>query len=462
MDSRLPSDPVLPQLPQALDGSAMAPVFASLLQGPTLLACDVDRVKYRPQRDCSVTYRLCIAGRSSQTIEQLVAARFCSGGDSLRRYRQALARGALRSAAGPSVSHLTGLDMVACWLPNDAKLTAPALLADHGAMRRDVLPDVVAALTAGHGRLVDHRTRLVQIVPELRVCARVDLHLRARRDAPVSTATVYAKADLERSGTATQAAMQALYDSPARAQGRLCMAQPLRWQADTGLHWQAAVAGRALQDSGAEVAPHIAARVGGQLAALHATPVHGLEALSVATLAQQVQDSAALLARVEPAWRPQLQAVAAWLQGGLPALVGQPEATLHGDLHLNNILVDGSRLAFIDFDSVTAGPAVIELGGWVADVLHRSVLQGADTRCAAPACRAFFAAYTQAAGQPPLLGPLLAWSTVHALLCKRAYRGVANLKPGRFAAVPALLTLAEAIARRGTLEGVLAPMPEAA
>ena len=92
----------------------------------------------------------------------------------------------------------------------------------------------------------------------------------------------------------------------------------------------------------------------------------------------------------------------------------------------------------------------------------RSVLQGADTRCAAPACRAFFAAYTQAAGQPPLLGPLLAWSTVHALLCKRAYRGVANLKPGRFAAVPALLTLAEAIARRGTLEGVLAPMPEAA
>lgn len=458
IEPRLPSDPLLPLLPQALDGRTMGAVFARLLDGPTLLGCEVDRVKYRPQRNCSLTYRLRLASRSGRAFEQLVAARLCSGGDSRRRYRQALARGALRSAAGPSVSHLAEFDMVACWLPNDAQLAAPALLADAAAMRASVLPPVVAALTAGRGQLVDHRATLVQLVPELRVCARVDLRLQTRPGAPISVATVYAKSDLERSGAVTQAVMQALHDSPARTHGRLNMARPLLWQPATGLHWQAAVAGQPLRPCGAGVAPQDSARLGAQLAALHATPVHGLEGLRVAALLQQVEGSVALLAQVEPGWQPALRAVAAWLRAGAPAWAGQPQATLHGDLHLNNLLVDGPRLAFIDFDSVVAGPAVLELGGWLADVICRCVLGGSEPHHAAPACRAFIDAYAQASGGPPVSGALLAWATVHALLCRRAYRCVANLKPGRFAAVPALLAMAEAIARRGSVAAVLASL----
>lgn len=456
MAHALPADPALPHLARALDSATMGSVFAGLLAGKTLLSCAVERVKYRPQRNCSISYRLRLLDREGRRFEQLVTARVCSGGDSLRRYQQALARSALRSAAGPSLSHVAALDMVAFWLPNDAKLGATALLLDDEAMRRDVLPAVVAALTAGRDTLLHHRATLMQLVPELRLCARVDLQLRA------GTATVYAKADIERGGAATLVVMQALYDSPARVQGRLCMPQPLLWQADTGLHWQTAVAGRVLQEVHAEVAPHIAAAVATQLAALHATPVAGLPALGAATLAQQVDDSAALLARVEPAWRQRLQTLAAWLQAGVPALAEEPHVTLHGDLHLNNILVDGPRLALIDFDSVCSGPAAIELGGWIADMLYRCALQGSGPRRAAPSCRAFLASYAQAANQPLVAAPLLAWSAVHALLCKRACRCVANLKPGRYAVVPALLAMAEAIAQRGSVDAVLAQMPEIA
>ena len=85
------------------------------------------------------------------------------------------------------------------------------------------------------------------------------------------------------------------------------------------------------------------------------------------------------------------------------------------------------------------------------------------TSSAAPSCRAFLAGYAQAANQPLIAAPLLAWSVVHALLCKRAYRCVANLKPGRYAVVPALLAMAEAIAQRGSVDAVLdATMPQAA
>lgn len=456
MAHALPADPMLPHLARALDGAAMHSVFASLLTGPTLLSCDVDRVKYRPQRNCSVSYRLRLIDRDGRRFEQLVGARVCNGGDSLRRYQQALARGALRSAAGPSLSHLSALDMVAFWLPNDAKLAAPALLFDDEKMRRQVLPDVVAALAAGHGSLVNHRTTLVQFVPESRLCARVDLEMQS------GTAAVYAKTDLERSGAATLALMQALHDSPARVHGRLRLAPPLLWQADTGLHWQVSVAGRVLQEVHAEVAPHIAAAVAQQLAALHATPVAGLPALGIATLAQQVHDSGALLARAQPAWRTRLQNVVSWLQAGVPGLADEPYVTLHGDLHLNNILVDGPGLVLIDFDSACRGPAVFELGGWIADTLYRCVLQGSDPRRAAPSCRAFLAAYAQGSEQPVVAEALLAWSVVHALVCKRTYRCVVNLKPGRYAAVPALLAMAEAIAQRGSVDAVLAQIPETA
>jgi hypothetical protein len=50
---------------------------------------------------------------------------------------------------------------------------------------------------------------------------------------------------------------------------------------------------------------------------------------------------------------------------------------------------------------------------------------------------------------------LLAWSTAYNLLCQRAYRCVANLKPGRFEAVPALLALADSIASAGTVDAAM-------
>jgi aminoglycoside phosphotransferase (APT) family kinase protein len=278
---------------------------------------------------------------------------------------------------------------------------------------------------------------------------------------PASTLTVYAKTDLEHDGAATLAVMQQLYDSPARVLGRFGMAQPLLWQAEGGLHWQRALPGCALHDIARHVGSALAARVAGHLAALHATPVSGLELLSVGTLQRQARHAAAFLADVEPAWQPRLQRLVSWLQAGMAPLADEPVATLHGDLHLRNILVDGAQLAFIDFDSAIRGPAVMELGGWIADMLYRAVVEGQPRARVAASSMAFLRGYAHAGGRVPGRS-LLAWSTVHALLGTRAYRCVANLKPGRFAAVPALLALAETIVQRGGVEAVFQQLSEAA
>jgi aminoglycoside phosphotransferase len=463
MNAVLPRDACLPQLARALDAQVMAEVFAAQLGGLQVLGCEVERIKYRPARNCTVAYRLRLHDpRQGRRFEQRVAARFCTGGEAARRCVKSSARTLVASAAGPTLTHVPELDMVAHWWPNDAKLEAPQLLLDDAELRRRCLDEVVEVLTAGRWRLVDHRTTIVQAVPDLRVCARVELRLQRPCGGATRTQAVYAKADLERSGADVQTLMQALSDSEAQAAGRLHTPRPLLWQAQAGLHWQQGLPGRALEDVEPQLGPAISAHIGRRLAALHDTPVPTEATKALHTLRAQVVQAVHLLEQVQPAWQPVLHRLARRLDVGAAALAGEVAVTLHGDLHPRNILVDGAQqLAFIDLDSVCRGPAVIELGGWVADLHYRAMLAGQSAAHTTPAVDAFLAAYAQASGDPAPAA-LLAWSAAHHLLCKRAYRGVANLKPGRFEAVPRLLALADAMASAGSVQAPLLRTLEAA
>ena len=456
MNALLPHDPALPQLATALDARAMARIFGAALDGPQLLTCEIDRIKYRPQRNCSVSYRLQLRDAQRGDFEQRIAARFCSGGDAARRLHQASQRTWVASAAGPALQYAAELDMLAFWLPNDAKLEALRLLCDDAELRRRCLGEVVAALSGGRGRLVDHATTLVQVVPELRACARVELRVQHAPGTAVRTHTLYAKASLERPGATTHAVMQALSDSPAQAAGRLRTARSLLWQPSAGLHWQEALPGRPLLEADPAVGAASSARVGRQLAALHLTPVpRAAPAIDATSLMAQAARAADLLGGIEPQWRPRLARLSTRLAAGAAALDGAGPATLHGDLHPHNILVDsdasGTRHAFIDLDDIHRGPAAIELGAWIADAHYRALHGGVAPAQVASACNAFLAAYAQGTGRR-IDAAALAWSAAHHLLCQRAYRGVANLKPGRFAAVPALLALADRIAQAGTID----------
>jgi aminoglycoside phosphotransferase (APT) family kinase protein len=449
--SAVPHDPLLPHLAMALDGVAMAGLFARELAASSHLhvqACRVDRIKYRPRRNCSVSYLLLLRDeQTGDTFEQRLAARWCSGGDAARRHEKAVAGATYASAAGPALTFVPSLDLFASWLPNDPKLHALRELNDDARLRRCWLPEVVTALTNGRGQLIDHDSTLVQWVPEHRACARVGLRL-----GPGAAHTLYAKADAGQRGAVTHAVMLALQRSPAQASGALRTPRPVLWQPAAGLHWQQAESGAPLLDANPQVGVAHAAQAGELLAALHATPVPSPRTVTLAELRQQPHDVAEMLCLVEPGWRPLLDRLLHALDLAADTLPAQPTVTLHGDLHPRNLLLgDDGRLSLIDLDDVHQGPAVIELGSWVADGLYRAVIENQAPRSVAPGWRAFLGAYRDAGGALPD-EPLLAWSTAHQLLCQRAYRCVANLKAGRFAAVPALLALAGTIARARSLD----------
>jgi thiamine kinase-like enzyme len=416
-------------------------------------------------------------------FDQHVAARFCSGGASAQRQAQAAACVWVASPAGPAWQHAPDLDMFAHWLPNDAKLNATQLLCDDTELRERALPDVVRALVGDTARLLSHQCELVQLVPELRACARVTLQLQHRLGGDSTTHTLFAKADRARDGAQSHAAMLALHRSPAQSGGHLRTPRPLLWQPSTGLHWQWALPGMTLEaqldaqtnaKSNAQKQPlistEVAGNVGRHLAALHGTALlGGVPVVTLASLQASINKACDVLGLLDAAWRAPLQRLQAALTSQLQqqghALMQHTVATLHGDLHPGNILVHAGHLAFIDLDDLRSGPAVFELGAWVAYTLSRAVLRGAALQPAAPPCHAFLAAYAQARGQTrdqAADATWLAWSTAHHLLCRRACGGLATLKPGRYAAVPRLLALADAISQAQHIDVAFAPLLAAA
>jgi len=444
------TDPALPHLATAFDEAAMAALFGELLAaqgGAPLQACRIDRIKYRPRRNLSVSYRLEVRdARSGRAFEQLVSTRWCTGGEAAQRHDKALRRAPRASAAGPALSHLPQYDCCASWLPNDPKLDALVDLLDEERLRTRWLPEVVAALTQGRGRLRAHRTTLVQWVPEHRACARVELDIE--QDGALHTHTLFAKADTEHAGATTHAVMQAL-----RSNERLRSAEPILWQPEAGLHWQQAIDGRPLAEGGSELGRDHATQVGALLAALHATPVPTPRRVTPDDLGRQRHEAAHVLGLVEPAWRPVLDRLVRALDRSAPPPSALPTATLHGDLHRVNLLVgaDGG-LALIDLDGVLQGPAVVELGSWIADSFYLAMLGGKSPGTTAPQWRTMLQAYRESGGPARAGEAQLAWACAQQLLCQRAYRCVVNQKPGRLALVPALLQLACTIASERTLE----------
>lgn len=455
---RLPFDPVLPQLRTALDAAAMRPVFAGLLseQGAALEVggCAVDRIKYHPRRNLMVSYRLQLRDAHGAPLEQLVAARFCCAGESAPRHAKNLAR-ASATGNGLRPCRNVALDMVATWWPDDVKLgRAAQWLGAPGAQHKAALGEVVAALTLGQGELVAHSVMLAQVVAEHRACARVRLTYRPRQGAATVQRTVYAKADTAHDGGVIHALIRTLSHSSATRSGALRTPEAILWQPDPGLHWVCEVPGRALLDAGSPVSLDAGAQVGALLAALHGTPVAIPRRIGVDDLRGRQRQVADTLALVEPRFGAQVQGLAARLGEGLVALADVPEVTLHGDVHPGNLLVSAGQVALIDLDGVRRGPALLDLGDWIADALYRSLLAGADMQGALTSCRAFAAAYADAA-HAPVDERRLAWSTANSLLCQRAWRAVVNLKPGRYELVEPLLRLARGIADAGSLDAAL-------
>lgn len=476
----LPHDETLPQLAVALDPLMMQVLLQGLLfaadtatKGANLVdeavqedrfqieSCAIDRVKYKAREKCVISYRLHIYDRVRQEWhEQILCARVFPAGLSLSRYRKARQEPLVQPHYGKAVMHLPELEMVIWAFPNDRKIGGIARLLASATGANSALAELVAALWGHDWRIVSQSYNLIHYVPEHTTTVRVRMQIAQSPPTTLPSTlsssttqplTFFGKAYYNEEGAESYRLMNLLWQSEDCCQGRLRIAQPLAYNAADRILWQMGLSGRTLltYELGSRPFTDLLAEAATAVATLHAAALPCTRSTHLSDWLTQLQTIEVLVRQVCPHLACALKTVVAALLQAAPQAASEPQATLHGDLHLQNFFVDetqpvGQRVALIDLDNLSTGSPWRDLGSFCAGLYYRGLVEAKPMPLLRQTVAAFCTAYADYA-KWPLSRPLVNWYTASALLNERVARSISRLKQGRLDLLDDLIRLAASL-----------------
>ena len=223
--------------------------------------------------------------------------------------------------------------------------------------------------------------------------------------------------------------MEALWQCGARRSGILRVARPRGYDVKSHTLLQSHVPGIPLDQVAhpVELAGHTA-RVGISLAALHGSGVTLDWQRTTGSEAAILSDNAKAAARVHGDTAQQLLRVVARLIAIVPALPLETATITHGDFAPTQVMVDGYKLALIDFDRVSMGAPSADIGSFLGRLEKVAMDQGLATEHVEASAAAFRLAYEAELGVR-LHDTSVRWHHV-ATLVRMALSAMKHLRPG--------------------------------
>ena len=457
-------DDTLPHLPVALDTACMQAVFQKSFFGePRATAalrvrdCQIERVRYKPAKNCMVCYRLQIENSAGQLVdEQLVTVRLYEPGGSRRRFARAQNAPLARPAFGPPLLHLPDLDMVAWPFPNDRKLHGLPGLTDPANLRTVLLPPLIDHHMGSDWRIVAVTQNLVHYNPEHTAMLRVELRLENRETGEHKPHLLFGKTYYDEEGQETYRVMRQLWQraaAPGTRSNFVHIPQPLAYQPEFKLLWQQGLRGQTLMalELGSKDFFKGLERAAAAVAALHQARVLDVRARPLSAWITRLREMRDWLPAVLPSCRAALEPLVDTLLAQAAQLGPQPAAILHGDLHLQNFFLDDQAVALIDLDNVRCGSPWQDVGSFIASLLARGLHLGASRPLIDEMVVAFVDSYRQHV--PWHVTPQeLNWFVAAALINERVYRCVTRLKHDRLDLVHDLVAQAAQISTQTVTE----------
>jgi hypothetical protein len=413
--------PELPQLTRLVNSVGPVDLEHLLANSPlaSLRAKDfrLERIRYRPQRNCLITWSVSLENGTSrqQSFVSLLVCRDGESGDHLATigpYPADISRNAI---------HLPELDAVLRIFPQDRKLRGIIALADPPALVADLALTLKAVDPFG-------TLELIQFVAERSCTVRVQL----RGGAGWAYGKFYRPGE---SRTAWEL-MNRLWNSEPSQAGRLVIPAPLTLDPVTESVWVQGLAGQSLELGASDERLF---ETGRTVAVLHTLPGDGLAEVTDVLLMEQLRRAIETILLVRPELNGRLVRLAKILT---PSGVDQP-VTLHGDLHLKNIFGLGdSQIGLIDLDNVVRGDRWLDLASLAAYLCYVSLVAQTDNNRVSHQIEQLRAGYKAASG---LIIDERRWGRMvaRALLTERAYRCITRLKPNLSTDLERLVVMAE-------------------
>lgn len=355
--ARVPEDPALPHLAEALDPVAMLTLFRRDLApagGFGIEDCRVDRIRYRRCERAIVQYTVRLVAPSGGEGEQWITAllypreRASQVWGKLQRSVPAIAdAGALLPpvAFAPDSGLILQAFPVDRWLPSLPTLVNPGRLASELTQPWGPAPGVLTA------EAVRYRAGLG--------CA-LRWHLKARWN---RSDTRYVKAYPDHQGAWTHRALLAV--GTALGGRGFSVPEPVAYLEDHRALIQEEVAGTSLTDVvlAKDDAAALVDRVAEALATFHREAPAPARRRTRSDELDDVRRAAALVSWVRPALTERAQSVVACVAEGLEDV--EPAAT-HGDLKPDHIVLRGDGVTVLDLDWFSGSDPVTDVGSMIA------------------------------------------------------------------------------------------------
>ena len=418
----------------------------------SVIECVIERIKYRPHRNCLMGYKLKLRDRMG-TRKQRLCVGIYTAEAARDRYEKAMARDWVASNF-PAVMHLPNLNMVVWAFPNERKLPALPLFADRAQLRECMLRDVVQARWGAQWEIIDFSHNISNYFPEHSCCINVALTLREVESRVHKTWNVIGKMRHDDAGVQTHAHMLALWRS---GDCDVSYARPLIYHGQFQVQWQERLPGVPLHSllvSG-RLTNLIVKRVAKAVAALHRSAIPTMRRFSVSDLIEELRSAQTTIANAWPNCVAALDRAVDTLivRGG--KLDGERNGICHGDLHSNNILVGTNQVYLLDLDDVSSGPLLADLGSFLAELIYRGCVKTQRLSAVQPLLNSVVVAYRQAVPWS-IADDEIAWYTASALIRERALRCVNSLKPVRGEVLDRVIVAAAAILQAGIADQELA------
>jgi hypothetical protein len=400
-------DPVYRHLLASRDGCALRAALERAMEGrgvPPLESVRVLQCHYKP----GSRGRLVVAVRAARTDERrLYLCLYADPERAYDKYRTALAAGPEASAPDAPIL-LPGWNGVGWWLPHAPNLEAirfgfdragyRPFLADHGLPADTPLPELV--------RYVPRQRALFRAAPDLYVkCYRPPNDLRAADNLARVTR--------------------------AWREGRLAFRPPLLRFHDAARHavGMDAVAGRCFTEGVGHAAPELLQRVAAALASLHAS---GIDAPTRWTPAGEIAALHAAMAdvtRALPALAGDIDALLGEIRRRAATLAFETQATVHGNLFGDQILVDAQHIGIVDWDDLALGDGLYDIGRLIAHLMHVHATGAIVPSVTARAVGELLHHYQRTSGTP-IDSARLRWQIAVALLMRAKISALRTLPEG--------------------------------
>jgi|GEM_PF-955695 len=451
----IPIDPVIRHLQMAVDVEYMKALLQQrlMISGERFIQhCEIERIKYKPAKNCLVCYRLSIVNSMTGTsTESLLSARFYELGGSYSRYLKAKTKNRAdwpaSSRSAMLLLHFPKLDCVVWVFPKDRKLKSLELLNNEKQLRETMFPGMIERHWGKHWQLIKLHTERIHYLPEHTCCVRVQLVLRNGLSGENKIQLLYGKTYYNHQGREAFNMMSQLWNSAARKHGLLAIPEPVTYFAEHKILWQQSVPGRPVLEW-VKTVPSFYQRfdeIATQVVILHQSRITVIHQSTRTQLCQKLDQVVSLTEHVMPTFNQSLKPLIRELARTQYFVSNRPEAILHGDLHLKNMLADERQIYLIDLDDLHRGDPLQDIGSLIAAILYQSILDVFSVADAQRMIKLFLQHYQRQVVWE-IDQQALRWYVAVALINERVWRSISRLKNGRLDNLNQLVAMAEHVA----------------